>query len=663
MTTNKVRTQAGLPKPPPNPEGKPGPATPLRRWAWLRRWGQRLTGVVAAGAVLGLNALGTWQPLERLGYTLLFELREYSGLLPNPGWDERIAVIAIDEATLQHYGQFPLSRDRYAELLQQLAYVQPAAIGVDLLLTDPSPQDHQLGQGIYQNGNLVLAIDIHYQGPGLPIAPDIQRAAAGAFWVGHSNYSPDIDGISRQVPLYQGGTPALALALADMYQLTQANTLTALDGPVETTATPANLTARPADYSLPPTLTINWPGQIITASQPSTAKAPKTNQARPLTIYSMIDVLEERVDPQVFKNQIVLVGLATAGTKGVRSPLNRDPPVAGVVFHAAIVDNLLNRRWLRPLPPKGLALLLLVIGLLTSLSFRNQRLQTRILFGLMLSGGWLLIVIVAFAHYLWLPLVAPMATLLLTLGGRHLQEQWEGQQLMNLFAMCVAPEMADLIWQQRGEILHHGRLPAQELIATVMFVDIRGFTGIAQTLSKQQLLDWLNRYFAVMTACIMEHGGVVDKYIGDAIMAVFGMPFPRTSPEQIQQDAIAAVATSLAIQKKVDLLNQTLPAEGIPIPPFTIGIGLHTGPVVAGSVGNHQRVSYSVFGDTVNIAARLEKLTKQLPPQLRNRVLMTDSTALLIQARYPTLPCGHLLLEGRQVETALFAIDDDPNSG
>ncbi|NJL44803.1 MAG: CHASE2 domain-containing protein, partial [Leptolyngbyaceae cyanobacterium SM2_3_12] len=261
---------------------------------------------------------------------------------------------------------------------------------------------------------------------------------------------------------------------------------------------------------------------------------------RKLKVYSMADVLEGRIDLQVFHNQIVLVGLATSGTGGVRSPLDRDPPIPGVVFHAAIVDNLLNQRWLTPWPDWALPPLLLGLGLLATVCLRSRRLQTRIWVVLGLSAGWMGVVGIAFVGNLWLPLVSPLATLVLTLVVRQIQEQWEGQQLMNLFAMYVAPEMAHLIWQQRGEILHHGKMPAQELVATVMFIDIRGFTGIAESLTKQQLLDWLNRYFAALTACIMEHGGVVDKYIGDAVMAVFGVPFPRTSPEQIQQDAIAA---------------------------------------------------------------------------------------------------------------------------
>ncbi|MEO1067571.1 MAG: adenylate/guanylate cyclase domain-containing protein [Cyanobacteria bacterium J06638_6] len=614
-------------------------------WEAWRRWGRRLTGMLAVGTILGLNALGIWQPLERLGYTLLFELREHSGLLPNPRWDDRLAIIAIDEATLQAYGQFPLSRDRYAALLEQLAFVQPAAIGIDLLLPDPSPQDQQLAYRVYQNGNVVLAVDGQHQSPTLPIAPEIQRLAGGAYQVGHSNYSPDIDGISRQVVLYQGETPALALALAEMYQVNVANTLAAqpkaasLEGAVPLADTSSHA---------PPVLTINWPGQSRT----------EKSQPGDLSVYSMVDVMEGRVDLEVFQNQIVLVGLATSGTNDIRTPLNRDPPIAGAVFHAAVVDNLLNQHWLTPLPPWVLPPLLVAISLLAGARFPAKRLRTQALLLLLLSAGWLGMVILAFVGNLWLPMASPIGTLMLTVAARQAQNRWEGQQLMSLFAMYVAPEMASFLWQQRREILHHGKMPAQELVATVVFVDIRGFTGIAENLTKQELLDWLNRYFAVITDCIMEHGGVVDKYIGDAVMAVFGVPFPRTTPEQIQRDAIAAVDASLAIQNRIEHLNQTLPTEGIPVPPFSIGIGIHTGSVVAGSVGNHQRVNYSVFGDTVNIAARLEKLTKRLPAQIHNRVLMTDSTAALIQTQCPTVPVGHLMLDGRQTTTALFTLTE-----
>ncbi|MGB3137461.1 MAG: CHASE2 domain-containing protein, partial [Nodosilinea sp.] len=303
-----------------------------QRQSRRRPWRQRLMGVLAVGSMLGLNALGIWQPLERLGYTLLFEIRENSGFLPNPGWDDRLVVIAIDEATLQHYGQFPLTRDRYAALLEQLAFVQPAAIGIDLLFSDPSPQDQRLGDSIYQNGSVVLATD--GQQRSAPIAQDIQQTASGAYWLGHSNYSPDIDGISRRVALYQGETPALALALAEMYQVNIASTLTTHQGSITLEDVPPPLDN--VDYVLPSTLTINWPGPVRAGD----------HHSGDLSIYSMVDVMQSRVDLEVFQDQIVLVGLAASGTKGIRSPLNYELPVAGVVFHAAVVDNLLNQRWL-----------------------------------------------------------------------------------------------------------------------------------------------------------------------------------------------------------------------------------------------------------------------------------------------------------------------------
>jgi CHASE2 domain-containing sensor protein len=307
-------------------------------------------------------------------------------------------VIAIDEATLQHYGQFPLSRDRYATLLEQLAFVQPAAIGIDLLLTDPSPQDQ------------------HPRPPDLPkwqrsasgrqSAPDVKaphcpgHSADGPGFVlgGHSNYSPDIDGISRQVSLYQGETPALALALTEMYQVNvdQHRLQPRMELPPSRTISPSP-DERPAATSV---VTINWPGEVSPHDD---------HQRGKLNVYSMVDVMESRVALEVFQNQIVLVGLATSGTGGIRSPLNREPPVAGVIFHAAIVDNLLNQRWLIPLPPWALPPLLVALGLLASLSFPPQRLRHQVLLMLVLSAGWLGIVVLAFASNLWLPIVAPSA--------------------------------------------------------------------------------------------------------------------------------------------------------------------------------------------------------------------------------------------------------------
>ena len=126
---------------------------------------------------------------------------------------------------------------------------------------------------------------------------------------------------------------------------------------------------------------------------------------------------------------------------------------------------------------------------------------------------------------------------------------------------------------------------------------------------------------------------MVDKYIGDAIMAVFGAPAPRHQPEEIQADAIAALHAALEMHERLQQLNQQLAAQQLPLIKF--GIGVHTGPLIGGTIGNRQRLSYSLFGDTVNIAARLESMTKQLPDDAPFRLLLSAETYQQTQEHFP----------------------------
>jgi class 3 adenylate cyclase len=257
----------------------------------------------------------------------------------------------------------------------------------------------------------------------------------------------------------------------------------------------------------------------------------------------------------------------------------------------------------------------------------------------------------------WIPVAAPIGTVMFSALAIQLHEQRERQQLMALFSMHVSPETAEMIWQRKSEILSQGDLAAQDLTATVLFMDIRGFTTIAETLPSQQLLPWLNQYFETMTDCIMEHGGMVDKYIGDAIMAVFGAPVPRMRPAEVKADAIAAVEAAIKMQQRLGVLNRKLVQQGLPVIKF--GIGIHTGPLVAGTVGNRYRLNYSLFGDTVNVAARIEKLTKTLPETAPLQLLLSSTTADYIHTRFPLKRVSSSTLRGRQEASDLYTLSSD----
>ena len=152
----------------------------------------------------------------------------------------------------------------------------------------------------------------------------------------------------------------------------------------------------------------------------------------------------------------------------------------------------------------------------------------------------------------------------------------------------------------------------------------------------------------------MDHGGVVDKYMGDAIMAVFGVPLASTDQKEIRQDALNAIAASITMHKRLRQLNKRLKSQGKPVIEF--GIGIHTGMLIAGSVGGTRRLNYSVVGDTVNVASRLESMNKELTADKPFKILLTDETFNYVSDRYRGEQVKTIQLRGRQQETMIYTI-------
>lgn len=571
-----------------------------------------MTGALAGLMSVAMLQLGMWKPLEYLGYNTLFEIRE-SGIWPNPGWDQRIAVIAIERHSLQEYGQFPWPRNRYAELLSALKKSPPTAVGFDILFLDPSPKDDLLAAAIAANGKVVLAGTIKEE----PVA-SFKAAAAG---VGHITHEADSDGISRESKIFLDGIPNFGLAMTHRYNA----------------ANPQNPVLLPqSNNKQAKKVWVNWPG-------------PTKN----LPTYAFVDVVEGRIPADALTNKLVLVGIVATGFDPISSPLDRN--TAGVYLYAALMDNLLNQRLLRRLPILVEMLLLFGIGPLTGWVLWNRGVRARIAIALGLPIMWIGAAAVLFGFfYWWVPIAAPIGTLILAGTALQLREQYEKQQLMRLFEKHVDPETAQLIWQRKAEIFEQGELEPQELTATVLFMDIRSFTSISEKMPPRDLLNWLNNYLEAMTDCIMDHGGVVDKYIGDAIMAVFGVPFCHSEYPEIQKDALNAVAACIAMHDKLHELNQQLRIDRKPLIKF--GIGLHTGQLVAGTVGGSRRLNYSVIGDAVNVAARLEAMNKEIVSDSPFNLLVTGRTFAYVRDRYEGQKVGSIQLRGKKEETVVYAI-------
>ncbi|ESA35794.1 adenylate cyclase [Leptolyngbya sp. Heron Island J] len=614
-------------------------------------------GLAAAGLGVSLFGLGVWEPLEQMVYTGLFLTRDRLDALE---WDDRIVVIAIDNASLETYGPYPWPRDRYANLLDHLMAAQPAAIGFDILMPETTANDAQLAESIRFSNNVVLAVGGDGQGNSIQVTSTLTTPAQGFFDLGHVKHTPDLDGLSRQSFLYEryqaSLAPSFAIALLDVYQRTITNLLT--DTPLALSTQSARFLEQPEQFDQSRPILINWPG--LTRPDHN-----KTVSPQGLTTLSFGEVLNNDALLDQLQNKILLVGYTATGVIGsvqdpIRTPFEQDIPTSGVYLHAAILDNLLNDRFLSRLPNSWTLGLIILSALGSSLVLQPIGLRGRLIFMIALIPAWFLVTYLGFIAGLWLPMAAPIGTTLLGMMFLQVAEQRERQALTDLFAISLSPEMADFIWKHKDELLTQGQIHSQELTATLLFSDIRGFTTISETLPSEQLIFWLNRYFEVMTECIMAHGGVVDKYIGDAIMAAFGAPVSRSGEDAIQQDALAAVNASMAMVNRLKDLNQEFAAQGLPTVRF--GIGLHTGPLVAGTVGSRHRANYSLFGDTVNIAARLQDMTKQLTKSSPYPILMSEATYQRVANHYDIIAeKARIQLRGRTAQTTVYALGELDN--
>jgi adenylate cyclase len=231
--------------------------------------------------------------------------------------------------------------------------------------------------------------------------------------------------------------------------------------------------------------------------------------------------------------------------------------------------------------------------------------------------------------------------------GRSLAEA-ERKQMMQVFGRYVSSEVAQQIWARRSEIVMAG----EERVATVLFSDIRSFTALSAGKPSKHVLKWLNRYFAAMDEVISQEGGFLNKFIGDGLMVLFGVPLSRGA----EDDASAAVRCALAMLERVEQLNAD-PQPDAGWPPVKIGVGIHSGPVTCGNVGSAHRLEYSVIGETVNLASRLESMTKELGTPI---VISADTEEAIRGCGYRLRNLGAHKVRGLEEPISLYAVEPCP---
>ncbi|NTW38115.1 MAG: adenylate/guanylate cyclase domain-containing protein, partial [Syntrophobacteraceae bacterium] len=270
----------------------------------------------------------------------------------------------------------------------------------------------------------------------------------------------------------------------------------------------------------------------------------------------------------------------------------------------------------------------------------------------------------AFLQSLWVPLVPPamgwIGSAVTVTAHMSNQEKRQRAILMQIFSMHVSRKLAELIWLQRDQFLAGGRPRSQKLTATILFADLKGFSPIAEELDPNTLTIWLNTFMDKMAQVVMDNDGLVDDYAGDGIKADFGVPLTREGDDRIREDAVSAVRSALCMGKEMSRLNALWREQGLPTAGLRVGI--HTGPVVAGTLGSSQRLKYTTVGNTVNIAARLESYEREHadldPIKEPYRILISDATRKLIGEGFRTVRMGEVLFKGQKREITVYSVLD-----
>ena len=620
-----------------------------------------LTGIVGALFVLGIRATSILEPLELTVYDWL--IQSHRGA---EGADPRIVLITVTEQDILRQGRWPITDATLAEALEQLAQFQPRAIGLDIYRDIPVDPGHtDLNRVLVAYPQIITVTKL---GGGTVTSIPPPPVLAGTEQVAFNDILIDSDGIVRRGLLFQEAGEQTAYAFA----LRLALLFLAEEG--------VGAQPDPGDPELlrlgPITLRRFGPndGGYVRADAGGYQMLVDFHRgdSQPRS-FSLTALLTGQVPSEAIRNKIVLFGVTAESVPDLfHTPFSSGNDtgrmIPGVAVHAHIISQFLGAalEGRRPIATPGESqewlwtILWGVLGAGLGAWTRSPwRLALGSVGGLCVLG---IMVVVAFDQGWWIPLVPP--SLAWVLSGSVVtilvlsRERKERALLMHLFSKHVSGEVAEAVWQQRDQFLKDGRPRSQQLVATVFFSDFKGYTAASEKMTPEALMDWVNAYLDVMAGLVIKHKGVIDDYAGDAIKANFGVPLPRNSEEEIAQDAVNAVTCALAMEGQMHRLNFQHERDGL----ATIGmrIGIHTGLVVAGSVGTSDRLKYTTVGDAVNTAARLESLDRDVvqeqPGRRLCRILIDESTKRYLGDRFVLDRIGEVSVKGKEQTLMVYRV-------
>ena len=647
------------------------------------------------GTLIGLAAAVVAALLGLFPFVETVELKSYDWRIrrvANPSLARRdIVMVSIDQSSIRklepQLGRWPWPRMVHSVLLDFLSRAPAKVIVYDIIFSEEDKRafdvagDHWTGaesdkalvESVAHAGNVVLVADVvadattgeaegkapfttPYRLDGsiehrATVAPPFPALAKASRALGHNLMILDPDGPVRRVPPFVNAQgqflPSLPVAAAMI-----------LDGtrPAEVTADTRGLslgrrkiplvTKKEPDYYGAPKTTrrmlVKYPGGVVDReNRPTYAE------------YSFYDLfyseqqLQEGqkplVDPAKFKDAVVFVGTTAPGLSDLIT-VPFDGKMPGMQIHASALDNILSGRFVAPVPAWADLLILLLTAVaagvaLTTLGvWRGLGVTMALLAALigtsvsMLDGG----------H--WIHLVNPSAGIVLAAFGgvahHYLVEGREKRKIKGLFSRYVSKDVCDQLMANPAL----AQLGGQRREMSVLFSDIRGFTTFSEKGSPEEIVAQLNEYFSRMVDVLFRHRGTLDKFVGDAVMALFGAPLD--DPDHADH----AVQAAQEMLKALADLNREWAAAGRPT--LDIGVGVNTGEMVAGNIGSTTIMSYTVIGDAVNLGSRLESLNKQY----KTHIIISEMTRARLKGRYDMRGLGEVIVKGKTQPVAIYEV-------
>jgi adenylate cyclase len=655
---------------------------------------------ILAGCAIGVGATALVLLVAWPGWLDTAELKTYDWRMRtlrerSPSVHPDIALVAVNDATIRDLreiaGRWPWPRALSALLIDYLRRGAPKVIAVDIgywekereatypFLGQPytsERSDRELADAVRRAGNVVLLADAVDPGlvgsevaqrdwPAQPfrLGPAIEErpvitlpydelaAAAAAF--GHNFLVLDPDGPARRIlPFVRKGSrflPSFGIAaalVAGGYRpdevVLEDRAIRIGDRRLPLVPVPVADAADPAKQHDQLTAFINYRAPTLVRGE----RPYPTYEARHL-LQSEGQLLEGEapaVDPAVFKDKIVFVGVTAAGQFDVfQTPLGKGV-LPGIQVHASVADSILSNQFLTPSPAwtsvAAVAIGATAIGLMsTALPFWVAAVSSAALL-----AGWTAASLLAFDRGLVLPVAQPVLSAAVALFGgtayRYFVEDAEKRKVSRLFGRYVSRDVyRQLMANPSLAVLGGGR---REM--TVLFSDLRGFTSITEQGSPEALVQQLNEYFTEMVDIVFRNGGTVDKFVGDMVMALFGAPVDDV------EHADGAVTTAVEMVRRLGELNRRWAAEGRI--QLDIGIGVNSGDMIAGNIGSAAIMSYTVIGDNVNLGARLESLNKDY----RTRIIISEATRARLKRSYETRPLGGVVVKGKTRPVEIFEV-------